>query len=116
MSIICLVGKIKGLISETYHFKKKIAWSNAHERNTKPLLEIRKDIKWDTRHHLLAYAFMTSAKYHSLEQRCAVRPDVEKIRLIVKLNLKANSIHTRALFNASDEELNAKIINWINGV
>lgn len=116
MSIVCLVGKVKGLIQETYYFKKKIAWCNANERNTKSLLEVRKDLKSDTRHHLLAYAFMTSGKYHDLEQRCLVRPDVEKIRLIVRSNLKVNSIHTRALFKDSDEELKAKIINWISEV
>ncbi len=116
MSIICLVGKIKGLIFETYNFKKKIARCHANKRDDVSLQSVRRDLKSDTRHHLLAYAFMTSAKYHTLEKRCAIRPDVEKIRLIVRSNLKVNTVHTRALFNDSDEALTAKIINWISGV
>ena len=116
MSIYCLVGKIKGLVTETYYFKNRIKRCIGQKKPITNLIDIRKDIRSDARHHHLAYAFLSGTKYSQLEQRCNIKPDVGTIVKIVKFHLNPKQTQAKGLYHLTDDELKAKIINWLCGV
>lgn len=114
MSIICLVGKIKGLTSETYRCKDKINHSLKYKKNIESLVDIKKQLRWETRHHLLAYAFILGTPYAKLETSCSVPPDVNKISKIVQDH--GMFYRKGHVIRLCDEKMKENIINWINGV
>jgi hypothetical protein len=71
-SKISLIGKINGLASQTKKTRRLIKKSKSPERNWK-YTYTKYIVGLDTRHHLLAYAFLRGALYHNLERTC--RPE-----------------------------------------
>jgi hypothetical protein len=92
-SKILLVGKIKGLSSESKHTRQLIikAKSKFSEKKIWRHAYIKRVIGSDIRHHLLAYAFMRGKPYHSLEKKCqkgfGLGPNADTILQIVHAHL-----------------------------
>lgn len=82
-SKIILIGKINGLAAQSKKTRirllKKKSDKNIKYAYTKYVIGL------DIRHHLLAYAFLRGAEYHSLEKTCRLehQPNAESILRIV---------------------------------
>lgn len=80
-----LIGKIKGLSSESRKARNLILKSNFDPKKWE--LAYRKYIVGiDIRHHLLAYAFLKGKPYSKLEQNCRQdnKPSIELIFKIIE--------------------------------
>lgn len=82
-SKFCLIGKIKGLAVEARRARvrllksksDKVVWSLSHRKRL---------VGIDTRHHLLAYAFLRGDAYLLLEKRCR-EDNKPKSKLILEI-------------------------------
>lgn len=71
-SKFCLIGKINGLALQSKQARRRLNKSAA-KKNLKGVWRAayRKTIIGiDTRHHLLAYAFLRGIPYHTVEKKC----------------------------------------------
>lgn len=117
--LICLVGKIKGLVFETERNKAIIARLRKRPDAEKCSVRIEraricaKELGKETRHYLLALAFINGMPYNRLERRCNVAPNADKILRIVQ---DYGLIHRKpVMISMNDENMKLKIINWLNG-
>ena len=87
-SKILLVGKIKGLATESKKTRKLLLKSKT-ELRTQQCAITKRIIGLDIRHHLLAYALMRGDTYHSLEKKCRPehQPSADAILQIVHAHL-----------------------------
>lgn len=87
-SKILLIGKIKGLAGEAKHTRQLLLKAK-NEKRVWQCAYTKRVIGLDIRHHLLAYAFMRGAAYHTLEKKCRpeCQPNAESILQIVHAHL-----------------------------
>lgn len=64
-----LIGKINGLASEARKARNRIKKAETTEKKW-PIINRKRIIGINTRHHLLAYAFLRGIEYHKLEAKC----------------------------------------------
>jgi len=65
-----LIGKIKGLATESKRARARIVKAKKEEAVWN-LASRKRLVGIDIRHHLLAYAFLQGRSYHSVERACA---------------------------------------------
>ncbi len=125
-----LVGKIKGLAGEISHLKvkpikRKIVkgYDSSEYWNQK----VRHQLKVDTRHHLLALAFLRNVTYKNspyarVEQKCDVQPSVAKIvriamdhNPICSINRHSNGFTYYSANFFTEEQLTEKVTAWLKG-
>lgn len=125
MSIICLTAKIKGLASESQKltsdikskkhkldkasYQSKYWWYYSHKR----------ELGIDTRHHLLAYAFIRNIPYCKVENKCEIKPSVDKIFKVVSTvgYILRPSPRTGSMIisSRSEEKMKEEIQAWLAG-
>lgn len=81
-----LVSRLKGLEQEAKMLRSHINKAKGKKRPINSLQNIKSEIGWDARHHLLAYAYLRKVPYHTLEAKCRAdnRPNVELILTIAE--------------------------------
>lgn len=85
-SKFCLVGKINGLALQSKQARHRINKSAAKKDNKGVWRAAYRKviIGADTRHHLLAYAFLRGTPYSKLERECRIAPDPKLIFQVVE--------------------------------
>ncbi len=78
-----LIGKIKGLASESKKARTRILKAKKEEAVWN-LASRKRVVGIDIRHHLLAYAFLRGDSYHSVERACA-KDNLPRADLIFKI-------------------------------
>lgn len=91
-----IVGKINGLADEVKHTRSLAAKRIAKKKDISQLDSRKRLIGEDTRHHLLAYAFMRGTPYRALERACRDdnKPYASWILKIVLLHYPYDAIIT----------------------
>jgi hypothetical protein len=109
-SKFCFIAKIKGLADETKHLKRLLHKKRSAESISR-LDASKHQIKYDTRHYLLAYAYMRGKEYSSVERKCASynRPNPYLILKIIGASLYIGLSESNG-FSINDINL------WLNGV
>jgi len=73
-----------------------------------PIDSTRSSLKWEIRHHLLAYAFLRGRSYKSVERKCADdnKPSVFLIAAILKKRLRVTGrdAEVETWLNAEDSQ------------
>lgn len=80
-----LVSKVKGLANESKLTRIKLLKSKTEVKKQK-LSTLKEYIAFNTRHYLLAYAYMRGENYFSIERKCRIdnKPSADIISAIVK--------------------------------
>lgn len=78
-----LIGKIKGLASESKRARARILKAKKEEAVWN-LASCKRVVGIDIRHHLLAYAFLRGDSYHNVEKTCA-KNNLPRTDVIYKL-------------------------------
>lgn len=114
-----LVGKIKGLAAEV---KRTKTWFKETKVNSKKwwIQRLEVSLGIDTRHHLLAYAFIKNKPYHELEAKCSIKPNPNLILKIVQQHSPIFRVFSKTngkicFLNLSDELMFKEIEEWLNG-
>lgn len=126
MSIICLTAKIKGLASESQKLTYKIKNVKSSNLELKKRISTiwwcsvyKRDLGIDTRHHLLAYAFIKNIPYSKVESKCEIKPSIDKILKIVMSvgYIRRLSPRTGQLLISSrtEEKMKEELQTWLNG-
>ena len=84
----CLISKINGLADDSRRTRFHLLKRAKAKRSTWILDARRRAVSQDTRHHLLAYAFMRGVSYVHLEHKCHEnnKPSAGKILDIVRMH------------------------------
>lgn len=83
-ALFILVGKINGLSLAVKKAKSKVVKSKVELKDIKHI--IKKDIGKESRHHLLAYAFLKEIPYLTVEKKCREdnKPNAQAITNVIK--------------------------------
>lgn len=106
----CLIGKINGLSEQSRKIRKRMnkAEQTENEAQYYKLYMIKRSIRYDARHHALAYAYLKGMPYNVLEPKCHEAPCAEAI-------LKVVMLHSYFHLSYYKESI-AKIQDWLKGV
>lgn len=105
---ICLMGKIKGLAEESRRTRKMMRGASTEQKYYK-LRRVKNSIRFDARHHALAYAYLRKIPYAVVEKKCNEKPLPESILKVVMLHAFFVS------FTHYKEHL-TRIQNWLDGI
>lgn len=112
-----LIGKIKGLANEARrarisidkHAAKKNdkgVWASAYRKYV---------IGIDTRHHLLAYAFLRGTPYLTVEKKCATEPTASLIYKVVEAHAPSYVLDDRGRWGQSYHVTEDSVKQWLKG-
>lgn len=110
-----LIGKIKGLANEARRARINID-KHAAKKNDKGVWRsaYRKYvIAIDTRHHLLAYAFLRGAPYLMVEQKCAKEPTALLIYKVVEAHAPSYVVDGRGSYGQSYHVTEDSVRQWL---
>jgi len=126
---VVLKAKINGLASKCKKINdviRKIKYSNLNLDTKNKYIQqeqyVKSIVKYETRSHHLAYAFVNDIAYSKLERKANIAPDVRKIAKIVQ---EVGYVRTRPgqntgmpviyYYSSDNDKLIARIKLWLKG-
>ena len=110
-----LIGKIKGLANEARRARTSID-KHAAKKNNKGVWAsaYRKYvIGIDTRHHLLAYAFLRGVPYLTVEKKCAKDPTASLIYKVVEAHAPSFVFDERGWWGQRYQVTEESVKQWL---